>query len=119
MNDNKCTLCKKCVGICRKIVGRAAISYVEGEKGNASIVFSPEKCIACGSCSFICDKGAVIMQDSGDSRIITTPSGEMVFSMSQCKNCGDYWIPIRQLEYMAREANLPIEAFDLCPDCRD
>ena len=119
MSDNKCNLCKKCVGICRKIVGRNAISYVEDEKGEASIVFSQDKCIACGSCCFICDSGAVTMKDNGDTRIIDAPSGEMVFNMSRCKNCGDYWIPFQQLEYMTTEANLPIEAFDLCHDCRE
>ncbi len=119
MSDNKCTLCKKCIGICHKTVGRAAISYVEDDKGNASVVFSPETCIACGSCCYICDSGAVIMIDEGDTRTISAPSGDMVFKMSQCKACGDYWIPQKQLEYMAKEANLPLEAFDLCPDCRD
>ena len=74
MGDKKCDLCKKCIGICRKTVGRAAISYVEDEKGNASVVFSPETCIACGSCSYICDSGAVTMIDSGDTRIISTPA---------------------------------------------
>ena len=119
MGDNKCDLCKKCVGICRKTVGRAAISYVEDEKGNASIVFSSENCIACGSCCYICDKGAVTMIDSGDNRIMKAPSGDMVFKMSRCKACGDYWIPVKQLGFMAKEAGLPLDAFDLCPDCRD
>ena len=117
MSGNKCNLCRKCVGICRKTVGREAISYID-EDGNARVVFSPEKCIACGSCAFICDTGAVTMEDNGDERIITTPSGIMRFKMKKCTKCGDYWAPEKQVEFMAQQANLPLEMFDLCPDCR-
>lgn len=119
MKEKKCDLCRKCVGICRKTVGMAAISYVEQDNGEASIVFSSDKCIACGSCAYICDTGAVTMEDIGDKRIIITPSGKMEFSLKQCKSCGDYWAPQKQIEYMAQKANLPLELFDLCPDCRD
>ncbi len=119
MGDNKCDLCKKCLGICRKTVGREAISYVEDDKGNASMVFSPEKCIACGSCCYICDRGALTMIDNDGSRTISAPSGDMVFKMSRCKSCGGYWIPVKQLEFMAEAAKLPLDAFNLCPDCRD
>jgi ferredoxin len=118
MNDGKCNLCRKCVGICRKTVGREAISYIDDD-GNARVVFSQEKCIACGSCAFICDTGAITIEDIGDERIITTPSGEMRFKMQQCNRCGDYWAPRQQVEFMAQQANLPLDMFDICPDCRD
>jgi ferredoxin len=119
MKVKECTLCRKCVGICRKTVGMAAISYVENENDDAAIVFSPDKCIACGSCVYICDEGAVIMADDGDKRIMLTPSGRMEFKLMQCTKCKDYWIPEKQLEYMTQKTNIPLKMFDLCPDCRD
>jgi len=117
MKVKECTLCRKCVGICRKTVGLEAISYVENENGDAAIVFSPDKCIACGSCVYICDEGAVIIADDGDKRIM--PSGRMEFKLKQCSKCNDYWIPEKQLEYMTQKTNIPLKMFDLCPDCRD
>jgi len=119
MKANECTLCRKCVGICRKTVGMAAISYVENESGDAEIVFSHDKCIACGSCVYICDDGAVTMADVGDKRIMITPSGRMEFKLKQCRKCGDYWIPEKQLEYMAKKTSIPLESLELCLDCRD
>lgn len=119
MNDNKCNLCRKCVGVCRKTVGIAAISYVENENGDAAVIFTPDNCIACGSCAYICDPGAVTMTDVGSKRIMITPSGRMEFKLKQCTKCGDYWIPEKQLEYMAQKTNIPLKMFDLCLDCRD
>jgi hypothetical protein len=59
------------------------------------------------------------MIDSGDTRIISAPSGDIVFKMSRCQSCGDYWIPLKQLEFMAEETKLPLSTFELCPDCRE
>ncbi|UCG55278.1 MAG: 4Fe-4S binding protein [Dehalococcoidia bacterium] len=117
--NNKCDLCRKCIGICRKTVGREAIGYKVKENGDAEIIFSLDKCIACGSCAYICDRGAVFMNDSGEKRIITTPSGKMEFKLKQCDRCGDFWIPEKQLEFMVQKTNIPMESLDLCPDCRD
>ena len=119
MKANECTLCRKCVGICRKTVGMEAISYVKNEKGDAAVIFSPDKCIACGSCAYICDAGAVIVADSGDMRTMITPSGKIEFKLKQCKKCRDYWIPQKQIEFMMQKTGLPLDSFDLCPDCRD
>ncbi len=119
MKENKCNLCRVCVGICRKTVGVAAINYIEQDNGEASIEFLADKCIACGSCAYICPTEAVTVEDIGDTRIITTPSGRMEFKLRQCKNCGSYWAPEKQLEYMAQKANLTLESFGLCLDCRD
>ena len=119
MIAGKCTLCRKCIGICRKTVGMAAISYVENENGDAAVIFSPDKCIACGSCVYICDEGAVKISDFGDKRVMFTPSGRMEFKLKRCCKCGDYWIPEKQLEYMSEKTNIPLKLLKICPDCRD
>ena len=118
-NKELCTLCRKCVGICRKTVGREAISYVEGDNGSASIVFDRSKCIACGSCVYICDTGALTLEDIGDTRVITTPDGKMEFKLNKCSKCGIYWAPEEQVAFMAETSGLPLETFDVCIDCRD
>ena len=119
MKEKECNLCRRCVGICRKTVGIAAISYVELGNGQAQIEFAVDKCIACGSCAYICDTGVLTLEDIGDTRIMTIPGGRMKFKLRQCKKCGSYWAPERQLEYIAEKANLPREVFDLCIDCRE
>ncbi|MDD4873737.1 MAG: 4Fe-4S binding protein [Dehalococcoidales bacterium] len=115
---DKCTLCRKCVGICRKTVGRKAIIYVESGNESATLEFISERCIACGSCSYICSDGAIIFEDIGDTRVITTPAGRMEFKLKKCNKCGYYWAPEKQVKLMAEKANLPLAYFDLCPDCR-
>jgi ferredoxin len=97
----------------------AAINITKQANGDQLIEFLAEKCIACGSCAYICPNEAIEVEDIGDKRIITTPSGRMEFKLRQCKSCGSYWAPEKQIEYMVQEANLPLEKFDLCPDCRD
>ena len=81
--------------------------------------FDEDKCIACGSCAYICDEDAVIMADVGDKRVMITPSGRMEFKLKRCRKCGDYWIPEKQLEYMSEKANIPLDLLEICPDCRD
>ncbi len=120
INDTKdrCILCKKCVGICRKTVGREAISYVEDQNGNGSIVFDFDKCIVCGSCDYICADNAIIIEDIVDTRVMVTPSGRKEFKLKQCAKCGYYWAPEQQIKFMSEQANLPLSAFELCSDCR-
>jgi hydrogenase maturation factor HypF (carbamoyltransferase family) len=43
----------------------------------------------------------------------------MEFKLKACTKCGNFYAPEKQLEYMAKTAKLPIEKFDLCPDCRE
>jgi hydrogenase maturation factor HypF (carbamoyltransferase family) len=59
------------------------------------------------------------MEDIGDIRVIETPGGRMEFKLRKCQNCGSYWAPEKQLEYIAEKTGLELKAFDLCPDCRD
>ncbi len=115
---DKCTLCRKCVGVCRKTVGREAIEFIESDNGEASVVFHQDKCIACGSCSYICSSGAIIFEDVGDTRVIITPSGRMEFKLRKCPKCGYYWAPEQQIKFMSEKANLLLSSFELCPDCR-
>lgn len=121
-DNHKCILCALCTRACEEVVGASAISLVNrGIDRQMSTPFHAfsEACIACGSCAYICPTQAITVEDVGDKRIITMPHVTMEFKLKQCQNCGAYWAPERQLDYIIKQAGLSADAFDRCPDCRD
>ena len=123
VNPDECILCRLCVRTCNEVVGASAITFLaqgqERENKEAEVVWNQEKCIACGSCAYICPTQAVMMSDNQGIRTINTPSVKMEFKLKACTKCGSFYAPEKQLTYMAKTAKLPIEKFDLCPDCRE
>jgi NADH dehydrogenase/NADH:ubiquinone oxidoreductase subunit G len=123
LKPRECILCDLCVRACREIVGAEAITFIAQGKDRgvdeAMVLHSPEKCIGCDSCAYVCPTEAIIVRDVGDTRTLKTPSGELEFKLKQCKVCGKYWAPEKQLEYIIKKWNLEPEIFDNCPDCRD
>jgi bidirectional [NiFe] hydrogenase diaphorase subunit len=123
IKEHECILCGLCVRTCCEIVGADAINFIaQGiDRGvdEAQVVHSLEKCIGCDSCAYICPTDAILVDDVGDTRILTTPSGKLKFKLKKCNTCGKYWAPEKQLDYIIKKANLPPDAFDNCLDCRD
>lgn len=120
--NRKCILCALCTRACQEVVGVSAISLVNrGVNRQMATPFYDfsEACIACGSCAEVCPTQAIDIEDVGDTRIITMPHSTMEFKLKRCNICGRYWAPARQLDYIIKKADLPADAFDLCPDCRD
>ena len=117
-----CILCALCVRVCQEVVGVSAISLVNrGVEREMAIPFFDDStaCIACGSCSYICPTNAITMEDSGAIRTIRMPNNVTEFEMVQCKVCGNYWMPRKQVEYISRTTGIEPEFFDVCTNCRD
>ena len=123
LKEQECILCGLCVRTCHEIVGVGAINFIaqgiDRDIAEPLIEVSPVKCIGCDSCAYICPTDAITVEDVGDTRTLTTPSGRLEFKLMKCNTCGKYWAPEKQLDYIIKKADLASDAFDNCPDCRD
>lgn len=123
LKEEECILCELCVRACHEIVGVDAITFMTRGKDRAvdeaSVVHSSDKCIGCDTCAYVCPTEAITVEDVGDTRVLTTPSGKMEFKLKKCGKCGGYWAPEKQLAFIVEQYHLEPEIFDVCPDCRD
>ena len=87
LKEGKCILCGLCVRACHEMVGADAVTFVARGRGReneeAEVVHSSEKCVGCGSCAYVCPTKAITVEDVGDTRIITTPSGRLEFKLKK------------------------------------
>lgn len=112
-----CILCGQCVRTCREVVGVSAIGFSgRGITRRIAAPFMdfPPDCIACGSCVYVCPMQFIPMKEENGVRTII----RFDFPMQKCKKCGKYFAPKKQLEYFSKIADLPLEHFETCIDCR-
>ena len=121
--NNKCILCANCARTCEEVVGVSAISLSKrGVERELTTPFGEDfsdDCIGCGSCSYSCPTGAITMEDKNGIRKIIWPHNEMKFKMKKCSVCGQFWAPVKQVEYVAKTSGTPITDYDVCPNCRE
>ncbi len=70
-DDSKCILCGKCVAVCAKRQGCAAITKVNrGFNTNVSTAFDKplqeSSCVGCGQCTLVCPTGALTVRNELD-----------------------------------------------------
>lgn len=121
--EQECILCQLCSRTCHEVVGVNAITFVtqglSREETEPNMQWSKDRCIACGSCAYVCPTRAVTLTDESGVRTLNTPDTVMEFKLKACTKCGTFYAPEKQLEYMARQSNQPLDKFDICLDCRD
>ncbi len=121
--NNKCILCANCSRTCEEVVGVGAISLSKrGAERELTTPFGEnfsDVCIGCGSCSYTCPTGAIVMEDKKGKRYMKFPHQTVDFKLKKCSVCGQYWAPEKQIKYIAKTSGTPLTDYDKCPDCRD
>ena len=100
--DSRCCDQRMCVALCPT----AALSVME-DQGAARLMFSSERCIACGTCVRACPDGAMHLAEHGGT---AAPRTLITHARLHCVSCGDIFTPT------AEDTASPGTA--ICPACR-
>jgi bidirectional [NiFe] hydrogenase diaphorase subunit len=117
-DSQDCILCGLCTRTCHEIVGVDALKFtdrgLDRDIEEPKIDFTPSACIGCGSCAFVCPTGFVRMEAVDGKRIIW----DKVFKMAACKDCGRYFAPVEQLDFISKSTGVPVSQLMTCVSCR-
>lgn len=117
-DSRDCILCGLCTRTCHEIVRADALKFQDRGLGRSleepKIEFISSACIGCGSCAYVCPTGFVRMEAVDGKRMIW----DKVFKMAVCNNCGRYFAPVEQLEFISRTTGVPVSNLMTCVSCR-
>lgn len=115
----ECTLCGRCVNVCRDLIGQAAIGFESrgGDRKTASPFRKPTgTCIGCGACVYVCPTGCITMEDLPAVRMIDRWMVDL--PVLKCRECGKGFGTVRQLEILkSRHPSIRLY-LEKCPECR-
>lgn len=115
----ECTLCGRCVNVCRDLIGQAAIGFESrgSDRKTATPFRKPsEACIGCGACVYVCPTGCIKMEDLPTGRMIDRWMMEL--PALRCRVCGNGFGTMRQLELLkSRHPSIRLY-LEKCPECR-
>lgn len=117
--DEACILCGLCVRVCKDIIGKSAINFINRgieRKVETPFETNSEVCTGCGACAFVCPTGAIKIEDIKGYRKLDTWHTQL--KLARCRDCGNYFAPKVELDHLKEKVELPVEIFELCGTCR-
>jgi predicted molibdopterin-dependent oxidoreductase YjgC len=115
-----CTLCGRCVNVCRDLIGQAAIGFESrGSERSTAVPFGKptDQCIGCGACVYVCPTDCIKMEDLPQDRVVdrwmtTAP-------LLTCRRCGKGFGTVRELELLKGRHPVVKQYLEECPECRE
>ncbi|MBM3791042.1 MAG: 2Fe-2S iron-sulfur cluster binding domain-containing protein [Acidobacteria bacterium] len=114
-----CTLCGRCVNVCRDLIGQAAIGFESrGAERTTAVPFRKptDRCIGCGACVHVCPTHCIKMEDLPQDRMVDR--WMTMAPILKCKACGNGFGTVSELELLRNRNPLVKSYFEKCPDCR-
>ena len=114
-----CTLCGRCVNVCRDLIGQAAIGFESrGAERMTAVPFRKptDQCIGCGACVHVCPTNCIKVEDLPQDRVVDR--WMTMAPILKCKSCGKGFGTVRELELLRSRHPLVKSYFEECPACR-
>lgn len=114
-----CTLCGRCVNVCRDLIGQSAIGFESrGAERSTAVPFGKptDACIGCGACVYVCPTSCIKMEDLPQDRVVDR--WMTLAPILKCRRCGKGFGTVRELERLRSRHPLVKPYFEWCPECR-
>ena len=122
----KCIACSACAVACPP---NAIQTPVDLDAGTKTWSINYGRCVFCGRCEEVCPPGAIVLSDEFELAVMSKEDLEEIctYSLQRCSECGRFFAPAKQLDYVARilalspdsaEAAEALELVGMCPECK-